>query len=153
VGLNAVSGAVEKILQPLWSHEEFHFDVATGELLQDNANSKDRYDRYIRRYIGVVIQTTSDNAVRSSSASTISPSEAKSPLPAERVAANAKPPVRGKGTAHRSSIEAAIAAIWPEGLPEGLTVRDRDGQINDWQDKNGQVVTSGKTIQRHLKGE
>jgi hypothetical protein len=66
---------------------------------------------------------------------------------------DAKPPVRGKETPYRSSIDAAIEAIWPAGIPRGLTIKDRDGQINDWQVKNGQVVTSGKTIQRHLKGE
>jgi hypothetical protein len=55
-GLPAAAGPPETILRPVWSQEQFHFDPTTGDILQDNAESKDRYDRYIKRWLGVVLE-------------------------------------------------------------------------------------------------
>jgi hypothetical protein len=55
-GLPAVPGPPEPILHSIWSHEEFHFDAVRGDILQDNLHSTDRYDRLVRRWIGVVLQ-------------------------------------------------------------------------------------------------
>ena len=44
------------IPRSIWSHEEFSFDSSTGDILQDNPESTGRYDRLIRRWIGVVLK-------------------------------------------------------------------------------------------------
>ena len=56
-----------------------------------------------------------------------------------------------KLSVERASIDAAIASLWSERIPPGIAVKVRDNMIKDWQKKNGRVVTSEKTIQRHLK--
>ena len=117
VGLNDVSGSQENILRPIWSHEEFHLDAMTGELLQDNAHSEDANNRYIRRYIGVVIQTLADDVVRPGRVSIPTALyAAKSASPSEPPT-DARPPVDGKHTAHRASIAAAISVLWSGGDP------------------------------------
>lgn len=57
-GLPGTDGPPENILRSIWSHEDFFFDPTTGNILQDNPKSTDRYDRYIKRWIGVVLQRT-----------------------------------------------------------------------------------------------
>jgi hypothetical protein len=162
VGLNVASGSVEKILRPIWAHEEFHFDARTGDLLQDNTEGKDHLDRYKRRYTGIVIQKMPSDLPRHGQApersspsfdmrsdDTLQSSHART-IATGGLVAGTKPPAGIKATAHRASIMAAIAALWPDGIPAGLTVKERDRQINERQAKNGQAVTSGRTIKRHL---
>jgi hypothetical protein len=55
-GLPTGSDSPGIILHSIWSHEDFHFDARSGDILQHNPESKDRYDRLIRRWIGVVLQ-------------------------------------------------------------------------------------------------
>jgi len=57
-GLPATPGHPDVILRSIWSHEEFYFDATSGDVLQDNPESRDRYDRLIRRWIAVVLQRT-----------------------------------------------------------------------------------------------
>jgi hypothetical protein len=127
-GTFAKTGMVGEVGRLQWARREISIDVRNSDLL-DNAGREP-----VVMWSGITLELPAPTALNGQML-------------------DAQPPVRGKGTPHRSSIDAAIAAIWPEGIPRGLTVKDRDGQINDWQDKNGQVVTSGKTIKRHLKGE
>ena len=68
-GLPAAPGYSDRILRSIWSHEDFHFDATSGDVLQHNPESKDRYDRLIRRWIGVVLQRGADNASLSNAAS------------------------------------------------------------------------------------
>jgi hypothetical protein len=63
-GLLATTGQTELILRSIWSHEDFHLDASTGDILQDNQESTGRYDRLIRRWIGVVLQRSSLENVR-----------------------------------------------------------------------------------------
>lgn len=55
-GLNNSTGALERILPAMWSHKEFYLDAKQGDLLQDNPISEGRHDRYIKRYVGIVLQ-------------------------------------------------------------------------------------------------
>ena len=55
-GLPAAPGYPDVIPRSIWSHEEFHFDARTGDVFQDNPESTGRYDRLIRRWIGVMLQ-------------------------------------------------------------------------------------------------
>ncbi len=51
-----ISGAVEVIPRAIWSHEDFHFEPSTGDILQTNPHSKDQYDHYIKRWVGAVLR-------------------------------------------------------------------------------------------------
>jgi hypothetical protein len=48
------------------------------------------------------------------------------------------------------SIQEAIAKAWEDGIPKGLSVKQRDDAIRLWQKQNGRVVTSERTIRRYL---
>jgi len=54
--INNKSGSREDILCSIWSHKAFYLDGRTGDILQENDRSKGRYDTYIKRYVGVVLQ-------------------------------------------------------------------------------------------------
>jgi hypothetical protein len=53
-------------------------------------------------------------------------------------------------SAWKASIKAAVAALWPNGIPETLPLKSRDDQIAAWQKENGLPVASSKTIRRYL---
>jgi hypothetical protein len=56
-----------------------------------------------------------------------------------------------KPTAARASIDAAVGALWPSGVPEALPAQVRDQMIIEWQKKNrGHAVVSPRTIRRYL---
>jgi hypothetical protein len=59
--LNYRSGSREGILRAIWSHEGFYLDGRTGDILQQNDRSEGRYDDYIKRYVGVVLQRPTCN--------------------------------------------------------------------------------------------
>ena len=54
-GVPGRPGLTEQITRAIWSHEDFHLRVSTGDVLQDNEQSVDRYDRTVRSWIGVVL--------------------------------------------------------------------------------------------------
>jgi hypothetical protein len=54
-------------------------------------------------------------------------------------------------TAQRASIDAAVEALWPDGIPTELSVQARDQKIIEWQKARQFSVASSKTIARHLK--
>jgi len=54
-GVPARAGFSENIMRSVWSHEDFYLRVATGDVLQDNDQSADQFDRTLRSWIGVVL--------------------------------------------------------------------------------------------------
>lgn len=54
-------------------------------------------------------------------------------------------------TATMASIEEAIQALWPNGIPRGLMKKQRDKQIIDWQKRNRLAVVSTRSIGRYFK--
>ena len=56
-----------------------------------------------------------------------------------------------KLTPHQAGIEAAVAALWPEGIPASMPVQVRDQKIATWQHNSGTIKASSKTIRRFLK--
>lgn len=54
-------------------------------------------------------------------------------------------------TPKNASIAKAIEALWPAGIPDGLSVKDRDQRIIAWQRKNDLTVASTKSIGRFIK--
>jgi hypothetical protein len=55
-----------------------------------------------------------------------------------------------KATAGQASISEAIQALWPNGIPQGIQVQQRDDQIIDWQRRNNLTIVSPKSISRYL---
>jgi hypothetical protein len=54
-GIPARAGFSEQIVRSVWSHEAFHLRVSTGDVLQDNEQSVDKFDRTLKSWIGVVL--------------------------------------------------------------------------------------------------
>jgi len=54
-------------------------------------------------------------------------------------------------SAQRESIDQAVRAIWPNGVPKGMMVGKRNQQITDWQRSNGLAVPNDKTIDRYFR--
>jgi hypothetical protein len=63
-------------------------------------------------------------------------------------------PKSGRGAKTRG-IETAIAQIWPQGIPDGLSGKDRDCQIGKWLQHNGCSVPRNvsRAVQRVLKAQ
>jgi hypothetical protein len=55
-GLPTAPGHPDMILRSIWSHDDFHLNATSGDVLQDNPESENRWDRLTRRWIGVVLQ-------------------------------------------------------------------------------------------------
>jgi hypothetical protein len=66
---------------------------------------------------------------------------------------NLKSAAERRDNAHRASIKAAIASLWPEGIPPGLSPQKRDGKIIEWQKENERQITDARTIRRHFGGK
>jgi hypothetical protein len=124
-GTFAKTGLVSDVGRLEWARREVYIDVQNSDLLETVGHKP------VVKWSGLTLHLP---------AATI--------LNEQRI--DTKPSTSGKRTPHRASIDAAIAALWPAGIPPGVTVQIRDGRINDWQKDNDQVVTSGKTIQPHL---
>ncbi|WP_144031460.1 hypothetical protein [Bradyrhizobium cosmicum] len=56
-GLPFVQGHPNLIPRSVWSHEEFWLRMNTGDVLQDNRDSRSRVDRLSKRWSGVVLQS------------------------------------------------------------------------------------------------
>jgi hypothetical protein len=54
-GVPARAGFSEQIMRSVWSHEAFHLRISTGDVLQDNEQSVDKFDRTLKSWIGVVL--------------------------------------------------------------------------------------------------
>lgn len=54
-------------------------------------------------------------------------------------------------SATMESIAAAVRALWPNGVPKGLLVQQRDQRIIDWQKETGLAVASARSIARYFK--
>jgi hypothetical protein len=162
-GLSQASGRLEEIPRSIWSHDDFSFDAKSGDLFQLNDLSEGWRDRLIRRWIGVVLQrpvlsaasrpfgSKGSIAPRSSEAMFHMNSTGHAPSPSNPVAHDQGDALGQQPTALQASIESAVAAIWPGGVPAGLSLKMRDRKIMEWQKVNGLGMASSKTIRRHLK--
>jgi len=124
-GTYAKTGAVGDIARLEWARRGVSIDVQNSDLLETVS------DKAVVKWSGITLHAPAAAALR-----TLVPDGVSS--------------AGRKMTAYRASVEAAIMSLWPKGIPAGMTVQVRDGKIIDWQRKNGQLVTSAKTIKRHL---
>lgn len=54
-------------------------------------------------------------------------------------------------SAKRAGIHSAARELWPEGIPKGMTVKERDAAIMAYLERNGLAAPSSRTIRRALK--
>lgn len=76
----------------------------------------------------------------------INPDQLRSPA-TERAA---EQPTR-KPSAIQQSIATAIRALWPDGIRNTLTTKERNRMIIDWLTTNGTMNVSERSIYRHFK--
>jgi hypothetical protein len=126
-GTFAATGSISEISRFEW-RRNIIVDLKNSDLLEQ------RNDEPVAKWTGVFLRSSTDVA-------------------SETVSDQTKRASNRKDTAHRASIRAAVASLWPEGIPAGIEVKTRDRMINKWQHDNDQAVTSGKTIQRELDGK
>ena len=126
-GTFAATGSISEISRFEW-RRDIIVDVKNGDLLEQRNNEP------VAKWTGVFLRSSTDIA-------------------SETVSDETRSPANRKDTAHRASIRAAVANLWPNGIPAGIQVKTRDRMINGWQESNNQAVTSGKTIQRELDGK
>jgi hypothetical protein len=126
-GTFAATGSINEISRFEW-RRDIIVDVKNGDLLEERNNEP------VTKWTGVFLRSSTDIA-------------------SETVSDETRSPANRKDTAHRASIRAAVANLWPKGIPAGMEVKIRDRMINEWQNDNDQAVTSGKTIQRELDGK
>jgi hypothetical protein len=73
------------------------------------------------------------------------PAKAKSAWVLNKAKANA-----ARLTPTEARIRDAIAALFPDGFPEGLSVKGRNKQIIEWVGKNAPEPVSAKSINRYV---
>lgn len=146
------SGIVPK---DLWSHVRMHIDVNSGDLFDhvDEGSGRDS-----SMFAGLTLRkpamalfhvepTTHDLLL----GRTTEPHncEQKNLAEAKSSAGTRSGAVR-RQTAQHASIAAAVADLWPSGVPAALPVKTRDKTIIDWQRNKGLAVSSSKTISRFM---
>ncbi len=125
------TGEIKTVDRLQWARRELLIDVQNSDLLETE-NYKP-----VLTWSGLALEVTPAQLE----------SVQKSSETAAKISSNRRP------TAQRASIDAAVQANWPQGIPPGLPVQKRDSVINEWQREKGFAVTSSKTIRRHLAGK
>jgi hypothetical protein len=145
-----------------WARSGLSIDVKSGDLLQEANN------RATVQWSGLALEAPATSEPANQTVQGAKTTRAEVPPPETASAAvfhvNSTEhdglrsrPISGKDapaickiTPHHASIEAAIVAIWPEGIPTALPLKTRDQKIIDWQKENALAVASSKTIRRNL---
>jgi hypothetical protein len=147
-----------------WARSGLLIDVKSGDLLQEINN------RAAVQWSGLALESPAKSELANQTAQTgakTTPAELPPPetasaavfhvnstehdgLRSRPISTDKDAPNTCKITPHHASIEAAIVAIWPEGIPTALPLKTRDQKIIDWQRENGFAVASSKTIRRYL---
>jgi hypothetical protein len=127
--LNDKSGSREGILRSIWSHKGFYLDGRTGDILQENDRSEGRYDAFIKRYVGVVLQrpvrniALQDETASSRSSPYLSRSDSPELLHVKPTAHSQLPSGTPKGSRRKSAddkqdrlVAAEQCRTWLEGI-------------------------------------
>jgi len=132
------TGAFGPINRLQWARDGVSIDVKSGDLLREINNHA------AIQWSGLALE-----APPASSMFHVNSTE-RDALRPSAISPSKGPPSASRITPHHASIEAAIAALWPEGIPMGLLLQKRDQKILDWQKSQGLAVASSKTIRRYL---
>jgi hypothetical protein len=147
------SGNFEAIHRLQWGRGDLFVDVESGDLLRW-ANKE-----FTVLWSGIALEVPDQNAAsppsRSESQSAIVRGQSGgsfhvNDMEHDGVRSSPTSVTGGALTPAFASIKAAVEALWPEGIPEGLQAQVRDRQINEWQRSHNVAVTSTRTIRRYL---
>jgi hypothetical protein len=58
IGLPVGKGQPERLLRSIWSHRDFYM-TAEGDVFEENPDSRDRYDRFIKRWSALTLERPS----------------------------------------------------------------------------------------------
>jgi hypothetical protein len=145
------SGLFGPINRLQWARSGLSIDVKSGDLLQDIDH------RAVAQWSGLALEAPAGSEPSPHRASSTGyaaefhvNSTKRDGQPSGLNSTSKGTSSAGKITPHHASIEAAIAAIWPTGIPTALPLKTRDEKIIDWQKKHALAVASSKTIRRYL---
>lgn len=158
-GLPSRPGDPQDLMRSLWAHRDIEIDPLKGDVFSQNPECENpHFDRLVKRWTGVMFRRT--NRGKSPSALIASGSGMRDTFHVNftddahvrpgRSGRTNTPSISDKRTPQRESIKAAIAALWPSGIPVGLPVQRRDQKIIEWQKTNGRAIVSAKSISRFL---
>jgi hypothetical protein len=158
---HTMDGHLVQIAHSIWSHLEYYVHPPTGDVY--NASTRPM----TKRWSGVVLEApaepqfhvkpTEHHGIRSTSTENnagAQPRRRKTASKRRKAAAK-----RGKAAAERrktpaqASIEQAVAALWPDGVPNTMLLKTRDQMIARWQKGNGVLAVSSKTVRRFLTAD
>ena len=133
IGTWMESGEVVSISRTQWSRGSLLLDLQCGDLVDEGDER-----RPARSWTGLELKAAPDQFH-------------VEPLVRDRVPPSTTVPAQAKRkSAAQTSIERAISALWPSGLPAGLLIKQRDTQIIRWIKDHGLTVPSSKTISRYF---
>jgi hypothetical protein len=125
---------------PLWARPNASIDVQNGDFCeQENHKPKIRWSS-ISLEAPHQQDTPEGNLLK-----TAKPAKAKIASVPNKAKTNA-----AKLTPAEARIRDAIAANFPDGFPEGLTVKGRNKKIIEWVSKNAPGPVSAKSINRYV---
>lgn len=137
---HTVDGSRVTINHTIWSHDEYYILPRTSDIFEA------RGPRMIRRWVGAAFAASEEsNRARTG---TVAPN-GNSHSAAWTSMSDQDRAERQSST--QASIDAAVIALWPEGIPKSLPVKVRNQLIQNWQRANGVAVAGDKSIYRHLR--
>jgi hypothetical protein len=142
------SGAFGPIHRMQWRRSGIEIDVRDGDLFE----AVD--DKMAVTWSGLILEAPQNATSGVLREPPTAPSDAPETFhgkSSEHAAVRSRSMAPPRLTAQRASIDAAVAALWPNGIPTELSVQARDQKIIEWQKARQFSVASSKTIARHLK--
>lgn len=135
IGTFVRTGMLTPIARSQWRRERVCIDVRNGDLLEDSNGKPEP------TWTGLVLELPEkkvfhEKPITFDSALSITTEN------------DERPP---KLTPAHASVRDAIKAEFPNGIPQNISVKERDRRIIEWQRINGATVVSSKTIDRYLK--
>jgi hypothetical protein len=132
------------IAHSIWSHDDYYVHPPTGDVYEARPHAMRK------KWTGVIFEAPDslppDRLFHGKH------TEHDSTLPAT-ISRHDESSATPRKSAWRASIEEAVAALWPSGIPATLVLKTRDELIADWQRRNKLTVATSKTIRRHLTRE
>jgi hypothetical protein len=147
------SGAFGPIHRQQWARAGLLIDIRSSDLLEhiDNRNVVRRSGVILEAPTSAkpIVSRTGERKLRkaATTGSHVKPT-GYYVLRSASIRKPSSPQPRRRLSAQQASIAKAIAALWPQGVPDALPVKTRDEKINAWQKAEGIALASSKTIQR-----
>lgn len=132
IGTWMESGQVVSISRFQWSRASLLLNLQCGDLVDEGDGR-----RPARCWAGIELKASAEEFH-------------VEPLIREGAPWNTIAPAPRRKSATQASIEQAILALWPSGLPAALLIKERDTRIIQWIREHGLTVPSSKTISRYL---